>query len=128
MSTALTRLWPLWLSLGLVLMAGGLAVARALGEGPLHLQTGGQVRTVYVATLVYAYGALPATAIALGASILSGVAWLRAQTNHTAARAAGARSCSAAPIRVSASSSPARVRGLPMHSRTPGGWFGPTAN
>ena len=78
----------MWLSLGLVLMAGGLAVARALGEGPLHLQTGVHVRTVYAATLAYAYGALPAAAIALAALILLGVAWLRAQVNHTAARAA----------------------------------------
>ena len=62
MSTSLRRRWPLWLSLGLVLMAGGLAVARALGEGPLHLQTGVHVRTVYAATLAYAYGALPAAA------------------------------------------------------------------
>lgn len=87
-STSLRRPWPLWLSLGLLLMAGGLAVARALGEGPLHLQTGVQVRTVYAATLAYAYGALPATAIALVALILLGLAWLRARANNTAARSA----------------------------------------
>lgn len=85
------RHWPLWLSLGMLLMAGGLAAARALGEGPLHLQTGSQVRTVYAATLAYAYGALPATAIALGVLVLLGVTWgnrLRARANHTTARAA----------------------------------------
>ncbi len=88
MSNALKRLWPLCLSLALLLMAGGLAVAKALGEGPLHLQTGVQVRTVYAATLAYAYGALPATAIALGALALLAVAWLRARSRHTAAHVA----------------------------------------
>jgi hypothetical protein len=75
----------------MLLMAGGLAAARALGEGLLHLQTGSQVRTMYAATLAYAYGSLPATATALGVLVLLGVAWsdrLRAQANHTAARAA----------------------------------------
>jgi hypothetical protein len=49
------------LSLGLLLLAGGLALAKGLGQGPAHLQAGHQIRTIYVAVLAYEYAALPIT-------------------------------------------------------------------
>jgi hypothetical protein len=53
----------LMLSLGLLLLASGLALAKSLGEGLAHLQTGSQIRTFYAAVVAYEYGALPATGL-----------------------------------------------------------------
>ena len=72
-------------------MAGGLALARYLGEGPAHLQTGSQVRTLYAAALAYAYGAVPLTGVALGVWASLAVVWARrrrAGGNHKIALAA----------------------------------------
>ncbi len=85
------RTWPVWCSLGMLALAIGLAVARHFGEGPMHLQTGGQVRTHYAAALAYAYGAVPLTAVALGVWALLGVVWAnrrRTQADHASALAA----------------------------------------
>ncbi|MEQ1574489.1 MAG: hypothetical protein ABL993_09615 [Vicinamibacterales bacterium] len=86
-----SRAWPVWLGLGMLVVAGGLALAKHFGEGPAHLQSGGQVRTLYAAALAYAYGAVPVTGVALGVWVLLGVVWtrrLRAQRDHKTALAA----------------------------------------
>jgi hypothetical protein len=49
------------LSLGLLLLSGGLALAKGLGQGLADLQAGHQIRTFYVAVLAYEYAALPIT-------------------------------------------------------------------
>jgi hypothetical protein len=54
--------WTVGFSLLLLLLAGGLALAKALGGGPAHLQTG-HIRTIYAAVLAYEYGAVPVTAL-----------------------------------------------------------------
>lgn len=51
-----------WVSIGLLLLAGALALAKALGEGPAHLQSAGQVTVVYAAARTYQYAAFPVTA------------------------------------------------------------------
>jgi hypothetical protein len=90
------RAWPVWLSLGALVVASGLAVVKHFGEGLSDLQTGSHVRTLYPAALAYASGALPVTAVALGVWLLLGVVWARrrrARTDHrTALAAAGVAS------------------------------------
>jgi hypothetical protein len=49
-------------SLGVLLLAGGLALAKGLGQGLAHLQASPyQITTFYAAVLVYEYAALPIT-------------------------------------------------------------------
>ena len=64
-------------SLGLLLLAGGLALAKSLGEGPADLQAGSRIRTVYMAVLAYEYAALPITAAIFLAWVLLVVIGLR---------------------------------------------------
>jgi hypothetical protein len=80
--------WTLSLALGLVVLAGGLAVAKAFGEGPANLQRGSHTRTAYVAVLTYEYGAFPFTVLLLLASVLITVVALRRLRQPTGQRTA----------------------------------------
>jgi hypothetical protein len=53
--------WAPRLGAVLLLLAGGLAVAKALGDGPANLQRGHQTSTSYAAVLAYEYAAVPIT-------------------------------------------------------------------
>jgi hypothetical protein len=100
--------WPVWLGLALLCVASGLAFAKHFGEGPAHVQTGTQVRTLYAATLVHEYLAIPVAAAALGVSVLLAlvaVRRLRARRDHKNAMAAAAMAC-VAPLWVGWSTLP----------------------
>jgi hypothetical protein len=64
------------LSLALLLLAGGVALAKALGGGPAHLQTG-EIQTFYVAVLAYEYAAVPVTCLIFLAWVFLVVAAIR---------------------------------------------------
>lgn len=83
--------WTPWLSLGSLLMAGGLALAKHFGEGPSQLVSGGHIRVFYVAVLAYNYGTIPVTALTLLAWLLLtvvGIGRLRQRTGWKTALAA----------------------------------------
>ena len=68
--------WMFWLSLGSLLLAGGLALAKYFGAGPGQLVSGGHIRIPYIAVLAYTYGALPVTAVVLLICILLSSVWV----------------------------------------------------
>jgi hypothetical protein len=86
-----SRDWRIWLSLGMLALAGGLAIAKYFGEALAGLQTGGHAHTLYPAALVYAYGAGPIAMVAVGVCSLLGWVWVtRLRTRTSNARASAA--------------------------------------
>lgn len=71
------RDWTPLLGLVLLLLAGGLAVAKAWGQGPANLQTGSSVSTFYPAVLAYEYAAFPITGALLLAWVVLVALWLK---------------------------------------------------